>query len=60
MYLYKYIYDKMRSCKKPRLESERNKDVKMFLPKSIKLQVGLILNKKVTLLTMRFWKTRGL
>lgn len=37
--------DKMRSCKKPRLDSERKKNFKiMLLPKVIKLQVGLFLN----------------
>lgn len=49
IYVYKYIHGKMRSWKKtpdkPRLDSEKRKNLKiMLLPKSIKLQVGLILN----------------
>lgn len=39
VYVHKYIYDKIRSCKKPKQELKI-----MSLPKSIKLQVGLILN----------------
>lgn len=59
------IYGKMRSCKKnpnkPRLGSERNTNLKMmFLAKSMKLQVGLILNTRAKSNTLdhEIWEDR--